>query len=492
MTEYCFSSCLSDFVLFCSYILCHPLYFSYLIFVSPYLVMLLSFLSPLFITATLLTSLFTTPVPSDDSKEGYLLSAYNTILKKVSWKAEEEEEEDEGLEQFEELEAYEIVFGASTIEVSENPENLKENPVRITQETAEGKGVEESPVESALKIEEGKRVEKESVATECEMLTCSAKSREDHVITSTKSDKVEEHEEVSTARRGSEAPGNKINNPHHAVGGIEVKDYTFKASENLRREGEDGGCNNNGREHALRSRSCSRILNGVSWDDGNVSEENSQTLSGRLGSFGSMRKEKDWRRTLACKLFEERHNVDTYSGEGLDLLWEIYAKKSFSNKTKKKEKTKEGKEVKVGKNGRMEEEEDEEVDDGQLCCLRALKFSAGKMNLGMGRPNLVKISKAFKGIGWLHSLSKHGRKVHEKESSSNKTKKKEKLKKGKEVKVGKNGRIEEEEDEVVDDGQSCCLRALKFSAGKMNLGMGRPNLVKIYKAFKGGLAGCTI
>ncbi|GAB4830086.1 hypothetical protein Ancab_019728 [Ancistrocladus abbreviatus] len=447
--------------------------------------MLLSFLSTLFITATLLlTSLFTTPVPSDDSKEGYLLNAYNTILKKVSWKAEEEEE-DEGLEQFEELEAYEIVFGASTIEVSENPENLKENPVRITQETAEGKGVEENPVESALKIEEGKRVEKEAVATECEMLTCSAKSREDHVMTSTKSDKVEEHEEVSTARRGSEAPGNKINNPHHVVGVIEVKDYTFKVSETLHREGEDGGGNNNGREHALRSRSCSQILNGVSWDDGSVSEENSQT-------FGSMRKEKEWRRTLACKLFEERHNVDTYSGEGMDLLWKVFEKESSSNKTEKKEKMKKGKEVKVGKNGRMEEEEDEEVDDGQLCCLQALKFSAGKMNLGMGRPNLIKISKAFKGIGWLHNLSKHGRKVHEKESSSNKTKKKEKMKKGKELKVGKNGRIEEEEDEEVDDGQLCCLQALKFSAGKMNLGMGRPNLVKICKAFKGGLAGCTI
>ncbi|GAB4830268.1 hypothetical protein Ancab_019908 [Ancistrocladus abbreviatus] len=421
MTEYCFSSCpknkfsgliVSDFVLFCSYILCHPLYFSYLIFFSPYLLKLLSFLSPLFITTTLLlASLFTTLVPSDDSKEGYLLNAYNTILKNVSWKAEEEEE-DEGLEQYEELEVYKIVFGASTIEVSENPENLKENPVQITQETAEGKGVEENPVESALQIDEGKRVEKESVATECEMLTCSAKSREDHVITSTKSDKVEEHEEVSTARRGSEAPGNKINNPHHVVGGIKVKDYTFKVSENLHREGEDGGCNNNGREHALRSRSCSQRLNGVSWDDGNVSEENSQTLSGRLGSFGSMRKEKEWRRTLACKLFEERHNVDTDGGEGMDLLWEAYEKESSSNKTKKKEKTKKGKEVKVGKNGRVEEEEDEEVDDGQLCCLQALKFSAGKMNLGMGRPNLVKISKAFKGIGWLHNLSKHGRKVH--------------------------------------------------------------------------------
>lgn len=45
--------------------------------------------------------------------------------------------------------------------------------------------------------------------------------------------------------------------------------------------------------------------------------------SPNLGSFGSMRKEKEWRRTLACKLFEERHNVDGGGGgEGMDMLWE--------------------------------------------------------------------------------------------------------------------------------------------------------------------------
>jgi hypothetical protein len=39
--------------------------------------------------------------------------------------------------------------------------------------------------------------------------------------------------------------------------------------------------------------------------------------------------------------------------------------------------------------------------DEHLCCLEGMKFSAGKMNLGMGRPNLHKISKTFKGFGWL-------------------------------------------------------------------------------------------
>ena len=124
--------------------------------------------------------------------------------------------------------------------------------------------------------------------------------------------------------------------------------------------------------------------------------------SQNLVSFGSMRKEKEWRRTLACKLFEERHNGD--GGEGMDSLWETYEADSTKKISKKKEDDEEEEE---------DEEEDEEGMDRQLCCLQALKFSAGKMNLGIGRPNLVRISKAFKGFGWLHQqVSKHGRKAH--------------------------------------------------------------------------------
>ncbi|KAE8675162.1 Detected protein of unknown function [Hibiscus syriacus] len=61
--------------------------------------------------------------------------------------------------------------------------------------------------------------------------------------------------------------------------------------------------------------------------------------------------------------------------------------------------------------GYYHDNEEEEESNRQLCCLQALKLSAGKMNLGMGRPNLVKISKALKGIGWLHHVgSRHGKK----------------------------------------------------------------------------------
>ncbi|KAL3531086.1 hypothetical protein ACH5RR_010408 [Cinchona calisaya] len=138
-----------------------------------------------------------------------------------------------------------------------------------------------------------------------------------------------------------------------------------------------------------------------------------------LGSYGSMRKEKDWKRTLACKLFEERNNEDDL-GEGMDLLWETYemesskskSKGKANSKSKKKSNNKKKYHEEIEYKGHDDEEEDES--DGQLCCLQALKFSAGKMNLGMGKPNLVKISKAIKGIGWLHNLSsrRHSKKVH--------------------------------------------------------------------------------
>ncbi|KAL0389873.1 UNVERIFIED_CONTAM: Galacturonosyltransferase 8 [Sesamum calycinum] len=137
--------------------------------------------------------------------------------------------------------------------------------------------------------------------------------------------------------------------------------------------------------------------------------ESSRTLDNcSLGSYGSMRKEKEWKRTLACKLFEERHNVD--GGDGMDSLWEAYEldskKKAMNYVDKKKNKNKNKKEEFV----EMYAEEEEEEVDGQLCCLQALKLSAGKMNLGMGRPNLVKITKAIKGIGWLHHVTKHSKK----------------------------------------------------------------------------------
>lgn len=135
-----------------------------------------------------------------------------------------------------------------------------------------------------------------------------------------------------------------------------------------------------------------------------------------LVSNGSMRKEKEWKRTLACKLYEERNSTDG-SGEGMDLLWETYEMDAIKSKAKqdelkKKKKTKKRWESKRYIKDDSDDEEDEAEVSDQLCCLQALKFSAGKVNLGMGKPNLMKISKAIKGFGWLHHVSKHSKKVH--------------------------------------------------------------------------------
>lgn len=134
-------------------------------------------------------------------------------------------------------------------------------------------------------------------------------------------------------------------------------------------------------------------------------------MDSNLGSYGSMRRDKEWKKTLACKLFEERQNVD--GGEGMDLLWETYEVDSSSNKANggKCNNAQKKKRSKKKSQAELYNDDDDEAEDmdGQLCCLQALKFSTGKMNLG--RPNLLKISKAFKGIGWLHHVTRHTKKA---------------------------------------------------------------------------------
>ncbi|CAK9140920.1 unnamed protein product [Ilex paraguariensis] len=194
---------------------------------------------------------------------------------------------------------------------------------------------------------------------------------------------VEEHKKGSLLRSGSEAIGSKIS------------DITVKSADN----GDGRECTFKETGHSQR--------NGANVNGGeyNSKVESSRISGYNLGSYESMRKEREWKRTLACKLFEERHNVD--GDEGMDSLWETYetdsSKANPKSNTKKKKKKKRETEY-------YEDDDEEEETDGQLCCLQALKFSTGKMNLGMGRPNLVRITKALKGIGWLHRVSSHGKK----------------------------------------------------------------------------------
>ncbi|KAG0487634.1 hypothetical protein HPP92_009729 [Vanilla planifolia] len=140
-------------------------------------------------------------------------------------------------------------------------------------------------------------------------------------------------------------------------------------------------------------------------------KDHSRRPSEILQRVGSTRKEGEWRRSLACKLYEERMTYrlcdETKVVEGaveMDLLWEAY--EIDAHKKEKGRRKAEDANKPLKKEVLVEEEEDEEA-SGQLCCLQALRLSTGKMNIGMARPSLVKISMAFKGIA---SFRRTGRK----------------------------------------------------------------------------------
>ncbi|KAM1539014.1 hypothetical protein ACFX15_003581 [Malus domestica] len=404
------SSLLADLFSLCFCILSHPLYVSYFIFFSPYLLKLLSFLSPLFVTTALLVLAYLTvqnDVANSDSskfKLGCLVTAYQTVLEGLKKsKVDDSDGGDRGdrdhdREEFRsavELEAYKIVFDTSTFEINETP--VEENCSQVFESQVEDVSSHEAngasdAFDAASDVFEDKfEIPAEAFVQEEENWSenLCTKEEEEEVIRpppSTESKKVEEQEgkEKRSVRRR------------------ESKDYLG-----------DGG-ELNSKLSMVNSQTLGANLG--------ESRLNPQTLgsnvgecyfntSPNLGSFGSMRKEKEWRRTLACKLFEERHqNVDGgEGGEGMDMLWETYEETESLKVVKgKKSKSKKGKNGKVESNDEVEEGEF----DGQLCCLQALKLSAGKMNLGMGRPNLVKFSKALKGFGWLHHVTKHGKKGH--------------------------------------------------------------------------------
>ncbi|CAO2148805.1 unnamed protein product [Urochloa humidicola] len=142
----------------------------------------------------------------------------------------------------------------------------------------------------------------------------------------------------------------------------------------------------------------------------------SRTSSENLVGEGSpSRKDKEWKRTLACKLYEERMQLrlcrDRAVVEGsdnMDMLWEAYEVGSGAGAGGKGRGGKRGgSKVKGGASSKVEElvdeGEEEEVEEDeeegsvrQLCCLQALKFSTRKMNFGGGKPSLSKISKVLR------------------------------------------------------------------------------------------------
>lgn len=424
----------SDFMLFCSLLLSHPLYFCYFIFFSPYLFKVFSFLSPLFVTTALLLLIFLTLTPtffnrggafqldsSPDSKASFPLTAYRTLVETLRSKVDDAESDGFGC--FEELEAFKIMFETSSpvVETCENPDDVlavesqgdcfraveasidqgpsfeNDGSLGMAETSTTSTALEEKPAEirrpetnqvkAVVKIFEDFLQEKDGVEN-----LSSKKTDKEVKSLSVESNKGDEQKEEEFMRRGSEA--NKVSDPPKAISA------------------------DNGFEHAAKA-----MVNGSprvrgEWGSKNGDNYNYQTMGSNLGNFGSMRKQKEWKRTLACKLFEERHSHNVAEGtEGMDLLWEAYETDSHShNKVEMKSSSKKGKKGGNNKyhcydNDNYDEDEYEEESNGQLCCLQALKLSAGKMNLGMGRPNLVKISKALKGIGWLHHVgSRHGKK----------------------------------------------------------------------------------
>ncbi|KAK7293155.1 hypothetical protein RJT34_16016 [Clitoria ternatea] len=398
---------------FCFSIFSHPLYFSYFIFFSPYLFKLLSFLSPLFITTTLLLVALLTFTPTNlvhekcgsdpsESKCGILFSLSQHFLHS---KADEKDEET-GL--LGEVEAYLVMFQSSIFEAFE-PKSVEDSSQGfdaeflgeerevfcVIEEPIASVNLDENKIDNVDKVEENPvKVDKveevkslESLFQENEVLEDMSSQKEEKEVKTliAEFNKVEESKEKWPKRSGSKVIGNRgmFNDNNKASGNNSEGEYAFGTA---------------GKVKSLSQRLEANI----------GSPESNFVYSGKgnLGSFGSMRVEKEWRRTLACKLFEERHNADGNESEGMDMLWETY--ETESNKVLQKSSTKKGKKGEV-EDSEDEEEEEEDL-ESKLCCLQALKFSAGKMNLGMGRPNLLKFSKALKGIGWLHHVGKHGRK----------------------------------------------------------------------------------
>ncbi|KAJ4830615.1 hypothetical protein Tsubulata_030438 [Turnera subulata] len=411
-TDHFPSLLLSDFFLFCAFILSHPMYFFYFIFFSPYLFKLLSFLSPLFITTSLLLLVLLTVSPNlvldkchsgfSESKVSFVLATYQALAERLRCKVEVGEEEDQ-FHDFEELEVYKIVFKTSNpeesqVEVLDEPEPkqnylARSEALHVSKVSSSVGGGNPQVVDDNLEgnpgnaqlIADGKSLgaflhQKEELLEDLWW----EKGEQEVKPLSVKSNKVDETKEEALMRSGSKAFCRNI-----------------KTSEAKSLNSEDD---------SFSKLSYQSLEEASTWSPDNGGyytpkmAGNAETLMGsNLGSFGSMRREREWRRTLACKLFEERHNAN--GDEGMDLLWETYETDSI--KVRAKSKSTKGKEEYYDHD---QEEEEEEEHNGQLCCLQALKFSAGKMNLGMRKPNLVKITKALKGIGWLHHVSRHGKK----------------------------------------------------------------------------------
>ncbi|KAE8709345.1 Detected protein of unknown function [Hibiscus syriacus] len=346
----------SDLILFCSSIFSHPLYFSYFIFFSPYLFKIFSFLSPLLVTTTLfILSFFTLSHSFLDNQTAASVchlqlpdSKIIASLLATYWKLVEtvrSEVDDEPSDGFGFSELLEACkMVFDKSTCHEADEDLFAEC--LDEKSTQIKRPETNQVKAVVKIFEDFLQDKEGVEN-------NPWKKRDRQVRSP----------IVESNKGEVQKQGFITSDPKAV---------IKPMVNSNRMTENGGNHN-------------------------------YNSSGNLGS----RKEKEWKRTLACKLFEERCSENTDGDEAMDLLWETY--ETESNKAQLL-KSRSNKVIVDDDYYGIDEYEYEEESVGQLCCLQALKFSAGKMNLGMGRSNIVKISKALKGFGWLHNVSnRHGK-----------------------------------------------------------------------------------
>jgi hypothetical protein len=161
---------------------------------------------------------------------------------------------------------------------------------------------------------------------------------------------------------------------------------------------------------------CNRIEERLTRSISTNRQEHARTPSQGLQREGSLRVDREWKRTLACKLYEERvtsklreeRTIPVLVKEGggeeeeMDLLWEaieVNSNKSDGHMTSTKNK---GKKEVEGEGGSGDEGEEDDGPVRQLCCLQAFRISTRKMNLGVGRSNLVKLSKVLKKISVFH------------------------------------------------------------------------------------------
>ncbi|XP_031121901.1 uncharacterized protein LOC116024991 [Ipomoea triloba] len=446
MSELClprktwFSSLLiSDLKQFCSFLLSQPLYLSYFVFFSPYLLKIISFLFPLVFTTSLLLLAFLTVSPGlirkflPHSKVGHLLSACHAVV-------EDGTQECFDLEDFE---AYKIVFEGPIMDVQESQSQFSEQSLVENSMEKEDKKLEdfvpkvESPTSRVpytlvqqsiwehhdnsmtqqvkLNFSVPYPPDKQSIWKDIKKVTQQAELNVSMPYTPT-----EQHIWKDINQDNSVVQQTGLNTVTHKelVGELESMG-SVKGEKKVEAQGAnaDKVVENqkarNGSEDEEANVNKTKTKTPITGNDSqSLKVESSRTLDYNLVSNGSMRKEKEWKRTLACKLYEERNTRDG-SGEGMDLLWETYEMDAMKSKVESKKKTKKRWESK--RYNKVDSEDEEEEVNDQLCCLQALKFSAGKVNLGMGigKPNLMKISKAIKGFGWLHHVSsKHSKKVH--------------------------------------------------------------------------------